>query len=171
MKTQGFTLMEILAVLLILAVVASFAVPMVRRVRDEVRYQQARSAALKMADAIRSYYQNTRGYYPVGCIGSGDGCEKLTITTADAACTDVAATGIPASATTKTVNIKQLFACDYLSVKDFAGLPYTFAQPNSPIDADVLVTVTGEAAANKYANKYFNVYRDMSLSAEASAKN
>lgn len=45
--------MEILAVLLVIAVVASFAVPIIRSVRSEMRYQRAKTAALKIAEAMR----------------------------------------------------------------------------------------------------------------------
>mgnify|MGYP002627543146 CR=1 FL=1 len=167
MNRRGFTLMEILAVLLVLAVVASFMAPMFRYVRDEMRYQQARSAALKMADAIRSYYQNTKGYLITGSV-QGDATGSNSISNlAAGTCNNPAATGIPSTTSGSTSSIAQLFACDYLLVKDFKGLPYTFSQPNNPIDDNILLVVTGGDAANRYQNKTFYVYRDMTLSAEA----
>lgn len=162
---QGFTLMEILAVLLILAVVASFMVPMFRRVRDEVRYQQARSAALKMADAIRSYYQNTKGYVPEGCIGEGGSCVAPT-NAAASTCSNVAATGIPSSASEKSVSLGQLFACDYLSVKDFAGLAYNFSSDADYIftsDDPYLVKVDAREEAGPKHQDTFYVSRDMTI--------
>lgn len=162
MNKQGFTLMEILAVLLVLAVIASFAAPMVRRVRDEVRYQQARSAALKMADAIRSYYQNTKGYYPEGCIGPTP-CTSAE-TAAGQTCSNVAATGIPSTATTKSVSIAQLFACDYLNAKDFAGLPYSFASEQDLIQDDKrLVHVKEQSGTGAHKNDVFYVDRDLTI--------
>ena len=166
MNRRGFTLIEILAVLLILAVVASFMAPMFRRVRDEMRYQQARTAALKMADAIRSYYQNTKGYVIMGSVqGNATGTDAISALTSQT-CDNPAATGIP-STSAGVSDMAQLFACDYLLAKDFTGLPYTFSQPNNPVDESVLLTVTGTSQANRYAGKSFYVYRDMTLSTEA----
>ena len=55
MNKQGFTLMEILAVLLVIAVVTTFAVPVIKSVRKEVQYRQATFAAAKMAEAVRAF--------------------------------------------------------------------------------------------------------------------
>ena len=46
---KGFTLMEILAVLLVIAVVVSMAAPVFRAIRFEVKNSQAKAAASKLA--------------------------------------------------------------------------------------------------------------------------
>ena len=66
MNKKGFTLMEILAVLLVIAVVVSMAVPVLRSVRYEVKNGQAKNAAHKLAQAVRTYYQVSRGGVPRG---------------------------------------------------------------------------------------------------------
>ena len=55
---KGFTLMEVLAVLLVIAVVVSFAVPVLRAIISEVNYQRAKTAGVKMAEAIRIFYKD-----------------------------------------------------------------------------------------------------------------
>ncbi len=163
MNHKGFTLMEILAVLLILAVVASFAVPMFRKVRDEVHYQQARSAALKMADAVRSFYQNTKGYYPEGCIGPSSYCVSAN-EAAKEDCDNVGATGIPSKDSNKKESIEQLFACGYLSAKDFIGLPYEFwSSKDLILNESHLVKVEAKEKAGIHYPGRFYVERDMTL--------
>lgn len=128
---KGFTLMEILAVLLVIAVVVSMAVPMFRAVRYEIKNSQAKNAAKKMAEAMHSYYQASRGRRVTGCFTpTGD----TLIQTASSACAFSGATGIPAhrrSGSTAEDNVAQLFACGYLSYKDFVSLPYEFCTNNS----------------------------------------
>ena len=117
--------MEVLFVLLIVALVASFAVPAIRSVRYDVRNSQAKTALKKLLAARRSFYQNTKG-------GSFE--QEPSFQAKDAqsfaaeACTQ-ASTGIPAK-NQPTSDIKQLFACGYLNWKDFASLPYTFSLCN-----------------------------------------
>ena len=60
-QNKGFTLMEILAVLLVIAVIASFAMPIVKSVREEMRYQKAKAAAVQLAEAVRSFYTDSKG--------------------------------------------------------------------------------------------------------------
>ena len=116
-NTSGFTLMEILAVLLIIAVVLSFAVPAFRSVRFEQRNSQAKAGVKKLSEAIRSFYQNSKGVKIKGSF-SGTGLGSI------GSCQDVGASGVPG--TGGETGIYQLFACGYLNANDFAGLPYTF---------------------------------------------
>lgn len=176
MNTKGFTLMEILAVLLILAVVTMFSLPAVRATRSLMQYHQAKSAAVKMAEAMRTYYQNTKGYLITGSLKGklvGEDEESLSVVNAaEQSCNNSAMTGIPSSTgsgVSRTSSMVQLFACDYLSTKDFAGLPYTFTAHDDPFnkgnnnDDLILLTVTGTADAGKYQNKSFTVHRDGSV--------
>ena len=125
---KGFTLMEVLAVLLIIAVVASMTVPLLRRVNYQVKNSQAKTAALKLAEALRSYYQTNRGYSiaPGAHFDPTDSDDLSDIVMAPASeCASPVATGIP-SASAGTQEVRQLFACGYLSFKDFKGIPYQF---------------------------------------------
>lgn len=124
---KGFTLMELLAVLLVIAVVVSMAAPVFRAVRYEIKNSQAKNAAKKMAEAMRSYYQASRGQRLTGCFTPTQAAGENIILTAATKCDSPGATGIPASKSTiATANVAQLFACGYLSYKDFASLPYEF---------------------------------------------
>ena len=62
--------MEILFVLLVIALVVSFAVPAIRSVRYDVYNSRAKAALKKLAEARRSYYQQTKGSDISGGFGS-----------------------------------------------------------------------------------------------------
>ncbi|MDD7579131.1 MAG: prepilin-type N-terminal cleavage/methylation domain-containing protein [Elusimicrobia bacterium] len=123
---KGFTLMELLAVLLVIAVVVSMAAPVFRAVRYEIKNSQAKNAAKKMAEAMHSYYQASRGYTVKDCFTPTAAAGLNVIKTAASACSSPGATGIPASSSGGSVSVSQLFACGYLSYKDFMSLPYEF---------------------------------------------
>lgn len=124
---KGFTLMELLAVLLVIAVVVSMAAPVFRAVRYEIKNSQAKNAAKKMAEAMHSYYQASRGHKVTGCFTPTASAGLTLIKTAASSCKAPGAEGVPAAkAGTGTVDVSQLFACGYLSYKDFMSLPYEF---------------------------------------------
>lgn len=124
--------MELLAVLLVIAVVVSMAAPVFRAVRYEIKNSQAKTAAKKMAEAMHSYYQATRGYKVTGCFIPTQPDGKTIILTPASACASPGADGIPAYKKSRSADgIKQLFACGYLSYKDFASLPYEFCANDS----------------------------------------
>lgn len=126
---KGFTLMELLAVLLVIAVVVSMAVPAFRAVRYEIKNSQAKTAAKKMAEAIRTYYQDSRGYTITGCFTPS---QDEVARTKPESCDSPGAKGIPAYKNGRGSNdVDQLFACGYLSYKDFLKLPYEFCANNS----------------------------------------
>lgn len=144
MNNKGFTLMEILAVLLVIAVVTTFAVPVIKSVRKEVQYRQATFAAAKMAEAVRAFYKDSRGYMPSGSVS---GTSVLTWNSSDMECENPADTGVPSYSVRpqeRQVDIKMLFACGYLSIKDFAYLPYTFTVSASPSSGGALVSASGD---------------------------
>ena len=119
---KGFTLMEVLAVILLLAVVVSFATPVFRAVRFDMKQAQAKTAVKKLAEAVRGYYQVSRGGMVNACFTSGNLNDLV-----GAACNNPAATGIPQTTVqTPLDSAAQLFACGFLTVKDFRDLPYTF---------------------------------------------
>lgn len=183
--------MEILAVLLVIAVVVSMAVPVLRSVRYEVKNGQAKNAAHKLAQAVRTYYQVSRGGVPRGqsFTPTADSDKANIVLAAPSACVAPSETGIPLQKTTGSVEIKQLFACGYLSFKDFVSLPYTFTVcdprpgqvPNDTCKLSVatgnntpIVVVKGAAGSgDKYdvsKNKAYLIYVDQSMKVKDSSK-
>ena len=157
--------MEILAVLLVIAVVASFLVPAVRAVRGEVYYHQAKTAALKMAEAMRSYYRDSRGYVLTGSVtGTSNPSFETNCPT-----TSPVRTGIVTTSTNKSSLVDELFECNYLSWKDFQGLPYTFTPSATSSNRDTLVTFTASSSDKKtgrYKGKSFHVRHNMTVDDE-----
>ena len=176
MNTKGFTLMEILAVLLVLAVVVSFAMPGIRAVRDEITYHQAKTAAVKMADAVRLFYKDTKGvtFDPEGSAiaGKTEPASDDSVPAreaAQAACNTQLLSGIPGANDNVMTDLTQLFACGYLSVKDFEGLPYEFSSRKDWLedpDIGLLVRAVGTEAARRHAGDTWCVYRDHSVTEE-----
>ncbi len=117
----GFTLMELLFVLLVIALVLSFALPAYRSVRYDMRNSSAKSALRKLAEARRSFYQYSKGSDVTGEIDTAQ-----VQNYAAQSCVSGAASGVPASARAAS-SVQQLFACKFLDWKDFAKLPYVFA--------------------------------------------
>lgn len=114
--------MEMLAVILVIAVVVSMAAPVFRSVRYEMKNSQAKAAAKKMAEAIKSYYQANRGQK----INAANACfTPSTLTILTTCSSSAGATGIPGQSVLP-VNVEELFSCGYLSWKDFESLPYKF---------------------------------------------
>lgn len=165
---KGFTLMEILAVILVIAVIASFLVPAVRSARAEVAYQRAKTAAIKMAEAMRSYYRDSKGYL-LDTDSSVVGTETYSFGTCP---TDSPVwTGeISMSApSTKIRDVKELFKCNYLTWKDFQGLPYTFEPMATSTNRSVLVRFTAlddAKKAGRYHGQTFHVTHDMKVADE-----
>lgn len=167
---KGFTLMEILAVLLIIAVILSFAIPAYNSIRFDQRNNLAKEGVKRLSEAIRSYYQNTKG---VQITGNFTGTALGTVP----ACNDFSSSGVPGRG--KTANIMQLFACGYLSGSEYSELPYTFY---SCLDKDtnlntnnichgrpyaVAMGTTKTAAGEKYVKDYngvkYYIYLDDAL--------
>ena len=160
MNKRGFTLMEVLAVVLMMAVVASLAIPGVRAARFETKHSQAKAAAKQLITGINNYRVTTRG----GTVESGivkggeqyfgDKCETATI----------GSTGIPAQ--TAGMPLTQLAPCGFVSAKDFRELPYQFyygsaipstlkeniAGTGKVLGEIVLVAVGKDSKAGKYYN-------------------
>ena len=183
--------MEILAVLLVIAVVVSMAVPVLRSVRYEVKNGQAKTAAHKLAQAVRAYYQVSRGGVPRGqSFTPTVAADKTNVVLAAAsACVAPSETGIPLQKTNGTVEIKQLFACGYLSFKDFISLPYTFMVcdprpgevPNETCrlteatgtNTPIVVVLGADGSGDKYdasKNAAYHIYVDQSMKVKDSSK-
>ena len=154
---KGFTLMEILFVLLVIALVVSFAVPAIRSVRYDVYNSRAKAALKKLAEARRSYYQQTKGSDISGGF-SGSVAESYASYT----CQHVAASGIPGSRTNSDVS--QLFACGFLDWRDFVDLPYNFimcgtslpigSQPCIALDGSNMVYAAAMGIQGQAGSKY-----------------
>ena len=163
-QKKGFTLMEILAVLLIIAVILSFAIPAYTSVRFDQRNNLAKEGVKRLAEAVRTYYQNTKG---VKIVGNFQGNKLGTVP----ACSNFSASGVPGRG--KTSDIMQLFACGYLSGSEYSELPYVFY---SCLDNNinchgrpyaVAVGTTEKAAGKKYVKEYdgvpYYIYLDSAL--------
>lgn len=152
--------MEILFVLLVIALVVSFAVPAIRSVRYDVYNSRAKAALKKLAEARRSYYQQTKGSDISDISGGFSG--SVAESYASETCQDVAASGIPGSRTNSDVS--QLFACGFLDWKDFDGLPYTFyicslgttsaSAPCKSLDTTNSIVYVGALGNNDAGDKY-----------------
>ena len=125
---KGFTLMEMLAVVLLLALVVSFAAPVYRSIRFDVRNSQAKTAAKKLAEAVKQYYKDSRGARLSRCFTPGTEAGNAVVRAAANTCNSPGAIGQPATTIEENQKtaVDQLFACGYLSYKDFIDLPYTF---------------------------------------------
>ena len=154
---QGFTLMEILAVLLVIAVIASFAVPLIKSVRREMRYQKAKAAAVQLAEAVRSFYTDTKG-----CLATTDPTTQpdgfFGPDAASGTCPEIAKTGIPCR---QTVAATAVFGCGYISPKMFVDLPYNFVVED-PRTSENNVFITG-TEQGETDGRWFKVNRDMTI--------
>ena len=166
--------MEILAVLLVIAVVVSMAVPVFRTVRYEIRNSQAKKAAKELAEAMRTYYQVSRGLgVKQTCFTPSSGGQSIVTATT---CNSVAAEGIPYQNSNVTesnrADVNQLFACGYAPYKDFLRVPYEFCTCNlsgggqsssCQIDetTNPYVVVRGASGAgDKYTKDDYYIYVD-----------
>ena len=140
MNKRGFTLMEVLAVLLLLAVVVTLAVPGIRAARLTMMNSQSRAAAKKLSDAITRFRADNRGQ----AISYTSTDLRTYATTTN--CT--ASTGIPGS-TGSSVDLGQLFACGYLSRRDFERVPFHFAYNPSGVTSADLTSASTTCALNK----------------------
>lgn len=150
MNKNGFTLMEVLAVMLTIAVIATFLLPAIRTVRAEVYYHQAKGGGAKMAEAMKSFYRDSKGYLVTGSF-TGTGLSSASYTCAS---DSPVRTGIPPSIGDHSVGVGQLFGCGYLNVQDFVDLPYTFAASATSSNRSTLVTVT---ASDSRAGRYYGM--------------
>ncbi|OUO56974.1 prepilin-type N-terminal cleavage/methylation domain-containing protein [Candidatus Avelusimicrobium gallicola] len=187
---KGFTLMEILAVLLVIAVVVSMAVPVFRSVRYEVKNGQAKAAAKKMAEAMRSYYQVSRGLgVKQECFTPSTTAGNAVVMAAPSACVSPTSDGIPYQNSTTNnssrSSLSQLFACGYLSFKDFSGLPYEFCACNpisggaQPTKCQItetvgtntpLVVVRGASGAGKkYTSSSYHIFVNQTMKPQDNA--
>ena len=147
--------MELLAVIMLIALIASFAVPAYRSIRAERQFRRARSAAVLLLEGIRQAKQKTgRPLRTNTDFTPTDGIPYNT-----AGCTDDAATGIPRRSNLQRngadYTIEELFACGYVNSRDFEKLPYSFTYTYGGPDAPSYITFTGIDGAGKYEDRSF----------------
>ena len=188
---KGFTLMEILAVLLVIAVVVSMAVPVFRSVRYEIKNGQAKTAAKKLSDAMRSYYQMSRGLgVKQECFTPSTAAGRSVVLTDPSLCSSPTSDGIPYQNSTASdssrPSVGQLFSCGYLSYKDFISMPYEFCTCNpvpngsQPTKCQIdeaknqntpLVVVRGvDGAGKKYTASGYHIYVDQTMKVKDNAE-
>ncbi len=174
--------METLFVLLVIALVVSFAMPAFRSVRNDIKNTRAKTALKKLAEARKTFYQFNKGtdiataprdgalLDQVGDWGSWKFAGSSVKSYAGGDCNSVG-TGIPGTrvgvggtTTASTAAVSELFACRFLDWRDFEGLPYTFAvcptgtgnTPRPPCDSTGrFVAATGsDGAGSEYTGTY-----------------
>lgn len=128
LNSHGFTLMEILFVLLIIALIVSFAVPAIRSARLDAKNAQAKTALKKLAEARRSFYQYNNGVDITGnsVAYAPNELEQLRSDISTLPCDAPSATGKPSNSYGLSGSPDYLFRCGFLDWRDFAGLPYEF---------------------------------------------
>lgn len=175
-KKEGFTLMEILFVLLVIALIVSFAVPAFRSVRFDVKNSRAKNALKKLAEARRSFYQSSKGSDIAA--SSFVGTEVTSAWGRGENCNNPAASGIPASSRSASP-VEQLFACGFLDWKDFAGLPYQFtvcplsntgSSPCSVIGSWAGALGTAEAGPKYQPGSNYAMYIDKNMQVRDNAE-
>ena len=165
---RGFTLMEILAVLLVIAVIASFAMPLIKSVRREMRYQQAKAAGVQLAEAVRSFYTDTKG-----CLAISNASEKGLYAPTAAETTACPGqhpitTGERGSSTDDNCGNNGglyesiVFACNYISPKMFVSLPYYFKVLDPRADGEIFIEAK-EDVLDEEGPRSFVIYRDMTV--------
>jgi len=82
-KCRGFTLVELMVVILIVAILAAVAIPILRGRIDAAKWSEGKAMMGTIATAIRAYHaeKGPTGTPPVNLIGSGDA--DLGFTAAD----------------------------------------------------------------------------------------
>lgn len=146
--------MEILAVLLVIAVIASFAVPLVKSVREEMRYQKAKAAGVQLAEAVRSFYTDSKG-----CFDLSSSFHAADATGGTCPSNNPIKTGIPSCSESDKAKLGDIFACGYLSPKMFVDLPYTFTV-SDPRSSEDEVFIRGDESGTE---RWFIVKRDMTI--------
>lgn len=155
--------MEILFVLLVIALIISFAVPAFRAVRFDVKNARAQAALKKLAEARRSFYQQSKGAdITLGSFTTDDVQDWAGYN-----CSDISSSGIPGAAT-GTVDVSQLFACGFLNWRDFVGLPYTFYICRTSSAAEAPCVVPDYLQDKSYAGQF--VYAAAKGTSEAGSK-
>ena len=127
MASKGFTLIEILVVLLIIGVLASLGVTQYYKAVEEAKADQASAMVAMIGSAARMYMVDHPSI--TGFVG---GSGQLTTACNQECCYD--GFGCNTGVNGNLANLCQIVACGYLSFQDFDCLPYTYeASSGGPI--------------------------------------
>lgn len=127
----GFTLVEMLFVLLLIALLISFALPAFRAVRFDIKNSRTQNALAKLAEARLSFYQSTKGW-DIATVENHSPDLAFSFTGdevkgfAAEICDSPSLSGKPSHGESSIKSVKELFACGFLDWHDFVDLPYTF---------------------------------------------
>ncbi len=162
---KGFTLMEVLAVVMVLALVGAMAVPSFRASNAEQRFRRAKISLMKLGQAIRTMENDGN------CVNTDPSDEKnysfvgtesddFLPTNANLTYDDCGTTGVPrrsipsATGACNALTIKWIFFCGDFRAKDFIGLPYKFTYVREGSDLTTgQVFMEGVGGAGKYIGK------------------
>jgi general secretion pathway protein G len=115
-KTHGFTLLELMVVILIVAVLAAAAVPLMRGKIDRSKWTEANSSAGAIRNAVKTYFMET-GNPITGSLGDASVQQAL---------------GIPSGDLAGTYFTAADYQIDSVSVDGIAVITATGSQTNAP---------------------------------------
>lgn len=72
MQTRGFTLIELIVVIVIIAILAAFIFPAMKGAMESGRQKACMANMVQIAQALKQYYQDHRAYPPSPVDGSGN---------------------------------------------------------------------------------------------------
>ena len=134
---KGFTLMEVLAVVMVLALLGAMAVPSFRSVNSEQKFRRAKISMVKLAQAIKSVHTRTGQSVTENSFFVGTDTDSYLLTEHETIRgVECRNTGIPArsvAAGAATLALTELFKCGDLRPKDFVGLPYKFTYDGTQV--------------------------------------
>ena len=139
---SGFTLVELLIVVIILAVLAAIVIPQFSSSTDEARESALRSTLLQMRNAVELYSHQHNGNYPGAILTDGSG-PTTTVAEAQTAFTNQLTLF-------SDVNGQTAVARDPAAVPPIRFGPYLKQTnlPVNPIDGTATLTVVIATAAN-----------------------
>ena len=121
-KPKGFTLIELMVVILIVAVLAAASVPLMRGRIDRSKWTEANAAAGAIRNAMKAYFMET-GNTATGSLSNASVQQSLNIQSADL---------------TGTYFVASDYVIDSVSVDGVAVITATGSQTNAPSGSKTL---------------------------------
>jgi type IV pilus assembly protein PilE len=140
-EQQGFTLIEIMIVVTIIAILAAIAIPNYQDYVTRGRLVEALSGLADSRTKIEQYFQDNRSY-PTGCViqpapPTATQVQLTSLKAFDLACSNMTATTYTVTATGKTPMVGFSYTINEQNVKTsafsgaFASKNWTAASPNN----------------------------------------